>query len=206
MNAIKEKMTSIKDTIVEGWNKAKEFLQDIDLKQIGKDIIQGLINGIKDKIKAVSDAVKDIASKITGKIKSILGIKSPSRVFMQFGEWTSEGLAIGIENMKGLAESAAEKLGASVEESFNPTLEIDSGIKKGERIASSPIDSVYEVMSLDAKGFSSKDVKTNDALIIQNENNFTVHAVIREEQDIKKLAKELNDYINFTARSKGVTY
>lgn len=111
VNTVREKMDDVKQRIEDGWNKAKAFLEGIDLKQIGKDIIQGLINGIKDKVGAVGDAVKDVTDKITGKVKSILGIKSPSRVLAQIGRWTGEGLANGIEDTAGLVERASDMLG-----------------------------------------------------------------------------------------------
>lgn len=95
--SIKTKMDEARTNIETAWNKAKTFLTNIDLAKIGRDIIQGLINGIKDKIAAVGNAVKDVASKITGKIKSILNIQSPSRVMRdQVGVHIGGGIAAGI--------------------------------------------------------------------------------------------------------------
>lgn len=110
VNSARDKMNEAKQKIEDAWDNAVKFLKDIDLKQIGKDIIQGLINGIKSKINDVANAVKDVTDQITGKIKSILGIKSPSRVLKKFGEWTTEGFAIGIEDKVGLVARATEKI------------------------------------------------------------------------------------------------
>ncbi|WP_425556379.1 phage tail protein, partial [Kitasatospora nipponensis] len=63
----------------------------------GKDIINGLINGLKDMMGRVGDVVKSIADKITGGLSSALKIFSPSRVMMGLGGHVGEGLAIGIE-------------------------------------------------------------------------------------------------------------
>lgn len=71
-------------------------IRQIDLLQIGKDIIDGLVKGIKGKIEDVKNAVKDIAGSITGKIKDILNIHSPSRVMAELGMFTSQGLADGM--------------------------------------------------------------------------------------------------------------
>lgn len=111
VNTVREKMDDVKQRIEDGWNKAKAFLEGIDLKQIGKDIIDGLISGITSKVEAVKDAVKNVTDSITGKIKGILGIKSPSRVLAQIGRWTGEGLANGIEDTAGLVERASDMLG-----------------------------------------------------------------------------------------------
>ena len=80
------------EKVKETFNQIKE----IDLLQIGKDIIDGLVNGIKGKIEDVKNAVKDIAGSITGKIKDILNIHSPSRVMAELGMFTSQGLADGM--------------------------------------------------------------------------------------------------------------
>ena len=45
-NAISEKMTTAKTKTEEIWNQAQSFLEDIDLFEIGKDIIKGFIDGI----------------------------------------------------------------------------------------------------------------------------------------------------------------
>src|SRR5690625_5389267 len=90
-------------------NNIIEFFKGIDLYQIGKDVIDGLINGIKSMVGKVSDAVKSVTSKITGTVKKILGIKSPSRVLAEIGRWTGEGLVVGIEGMTNNVAKAADR-------------------------------------------------------------------------------------------------
>lgn len=90
---------SIKGVIQTGWDAAVNFLKSIDLFQIGKNILQGLINGIKSMAGAIGSAVKGVAEAIPSKIKSFLGIHSPSRVLMELGEFTGEGFANGIKSM-----------------------------------------------------------------------------------------------------------
>lgn len=65
--------------------------------QAGKDLVQGLINGILNMGAAAIDAMAGVVNGVVNKAKSMLGIKSPSRVFMQIGKWLSEGWAIGIK-------------------------------------------------------------------------------------------------------------
>jgi len=107
-------MNEAKQRIEDAWNNAKAFLEGINLKQIGRDIIQGLINGIKEKVTAVGRAVSDVTSEITGKVKSILGISSPSRVLAQFGKWTVEGLAKGITDSLRVVDRASERMADAV--------------------------------------------------------------------------------------------
>lgn len=89
---LKQGVSNAIEKVKETFNQIKE----IDLLQIGKDIIDGLVKGIKGKIEDVKNAVKDIAGSITGKIKDILNIHSPSRVMAELGMFTSQGLADGM--------------------------------------------------------------------------------------------------------------
>lgn len=109
-NAVINTAKSIVDGAAQAWEDMKtgvsnavdrvketfDTIRQIDLLQIGKDIIDGLVNGIKGKIEDVKNAVKDIAGSITGKIKDILNIHSPSRVMAELGMFTSQGLAEGM--------------------------------------------------------------------------------------------------------------
>lgn len=100
---IPSKITDMKDDMV-------KTLEGIDLKQLGKDAIQGFIDGITEKIGKVWEKVKEIADGLKKKLKKALDIQSPSRVMMEIGGFVGEGLAIGIENMKGTVERASLSL------------------------------------------------------------------------------------------------
>ncbi|WP_226619751.1 phage tail tape measure protein [Cytobacillus firmus] len=107
-----ESIKGIAVDIVEG---IVGFFQDIDLFEVGKDIIQGLVNGISNMAGSVGDAVAGIAKGIPAGVKKLLGIHSPSRVMFALGEYTGEGLANGIGNMQKLVQKAAMVLsGAAV--------------------------------------------------------------------------------------------
>jgi len=69
------------------------------LLSVGEDLIKGLIQGIKNMAGGVVDAIKNyVIDKIPGPIKQFFGINSPSRMFMEFGSFLMQGLAIGIED------------------------------------------------------------------------------------------------------------
>ncbi len=57
-------MNTMKNTIVEVWNAAQQFLANIDLREIGRNIIQGLINGISSMASALWEKVKSIADSV----------------------------------------------------------------------------------------------------------------------------------------------
>lgn len=89
LSAVKSIFTNMLDI---GKNAGKMFIG------IGKDLINGLINGIKNMAGAAIDAITGVVGGVVDKAKSLLGISSPSKLFKQFGEWTSEGLSIGIDD------------------------------------------------------------------------------------------------------------
>jgi len=72
-----------------------------NMMQAGIDMITGLVRGITSMGGAALDAVSGIASGITSKFKGMLGIHSPSRVFAQFGDFTMQGLAGGLNRSQG---------------------------------------------------------------------------------------------------------
>lgn len=104
-------------------NEAIKNAFDIDLYQIGKDILNGLVNGIKDVASTVTDAVTGVASDISAGFKKFFGIKSPSRLFKGYGKNIVEGLAIGLVSASGMAVSASENLAVQTLEAFNKKME-----------------------------------------------------------------------------------
>ena len=81
--------------------------------QAGADLIGGLANGVTSRLAALRDTVVGVASSVAGWFKEKLGINSPSRVFMEYGGWISEGAAIGMQKGQHLAAAAAVGLAAT---------------------------------------------------------------------------------------------
>jgi phage-related minor tail protein len=67
--------------------------------EIGKAIVQGLVGGINALINLPFEAVDNIANSIKNRLKSVLGIASPSTVFMGYGEDVVKGFTMGLEPM-----------------------------------------------------------------------------------------------------------
>jgi TP901 family phage tail tape measure protein len=79
---------------------------------IGKDLVLGLARGIAGAHVAVWNALKKVVMGGIAKAKNLLGIKSPSRVFMQIGAHTGEGMAVGLDRQRRRVAGAAGKLAA----------------------------------------------------------------------------------------------
>jgi phage-related minor tail protein len=110
-NAVSEKMAAAKQAIIDIWNEAQKFLENIDLYEIGKNIIQGLIDGISSMASALFEKAKSIAESIKNTISDALDINSPSRVMRdQIGKWIPLGLAEGIEKNINAVISATNRM------------------------------------------------------------------------------------------------
>jgi hypothetical protein len=95
------------------WTSIRTWWSGIDWGQLGRDIISGIVSGVTNGASAVGDAVRGIAAGATTAFKNALGIQSPSKLFMQFGEQIAEGLSIGINSGEGRVSSSGMNLGAA---------------------------------------------------------------------------------------------
>ena len=108
------------------WGNVTKYFEGINLEKIGANIIKGLIKGIKSMAKAVSNAAKDIANGIGKKISNILKLGSPSKLTEEMGEFTGEGLAIGLKNSFSKVQGMAKKMGQmAIPEDMN--VKVESG-------------------------------------------------------------------------------
>lgn len=107
VNSIREKMSNVKSKVEEGINKVKSFLSNLDLSSMGKQMIQGLINGIGSMASALVRKAKGVINGAIDGAKKLLGIKSPSRVFMKIGRFTGEGMSIGMDKMRRFVYKSA---------------------------------------------------------------------------------------------------
>lgn len=78
-----------------------------NFSDFGANLIGGMVNGIKAKLGAAKDAIVGFGKDVKSWFADTLGIKSPSRVFMGFGDNIAHGAAIGIGRSAGLASKAA---------------------------------------------------------------------------------------------------
>lgn len=108
VSTVQEKIGELTGKVQEIPGKIKDALGNMGelLKQAGKDLIQGLINGIGSMGSALKDKASNLAGGAIDSIKGTLGIASPSRVMMQVGKWTGEGFINGIDRMRRNAAGA----------------------------------------------------------------------------------------------------
>jgi len=83
-------------------------------KNIGSDILMGLWNGLKSKATMLFNFVKGIGKSIANAFKTVLGIASPSKVFMDYGVNITEGAKKGIEKGSPGVVSSSKGMGKSI--------------------------------------------------------------------------------------------
>ncbi len=98
---------TIKKTSEKIMNNIVKFFKDVDLLQVGKDMIQGLINGIGSMASAVMKKVKSIADSITTTAKNALDIHSPSDVLIVVTD------KIGLKSISKAIQNSKERKAAN---------------------------------------------------------------------------------------------
>lgn len=131
---VKTQMNNAKQGVVDIWGKAVAFLKNIDLKQIGKNIVQGLINGIGSMGSFVTEKVRDMANSILNTFKKVLDIHSPAKSTDKIGQQTGEGFANGIAKKKAAAVKAAKAVADSAKKNFESKMKELSLKFKAEKI------------------------------------------------------------------------
>ncbi|MFZ6640782.1 phage tail tape measure protein [Undibacterium sp. TC4M20W] len=70
--------------------------------EFGSFMMHGLVNGITSAASTVRDTISNMADNVVSWFKEKLGIHSPSVVFAELGQFTMQGLSIGIEKAQAL--------------------------------------------------------------------------------------------------------
>lgn len=75
-----------------------DTITNTDWLSLGKNIIDGVIQGVKNVASSLIDVFKDLASSALDAVKEFFGIASPSKVMRdQVGKMIPAGMAIGVE-------------------------------------------------------------------------------------------------------------
>lgn len=122
-NWVKTKIPEVVTSIV---TKFKELPGK--LLSVGKNLVEGLWNGINDKVGWVLDKIKGFGSKVLNGIKSIFGIASPSKKTKEMGKYLAEGLSLGIEDNEDMVIDSADSLAGGLLESLKSMMEKLNGV------------------------------------------------------------------------------
>lgn len=117
--------------VIEG---IKGVFDDFDWGSIGKNLMEGIKNGILGAVEGVVNAAKNAAQSVWNSVTGFFGIESPAKKGIYAGEMIGAGLEIGLERSFGVAEDTAEVLAARTMGS------LESGLSANLRYAPSGAD------------------------------------------------------------------
>lgn len=106
--------------IINNWGAITTFFQTMPSRfaSFGAAIIDGLSAGFASKVEALKATVTGLGDSVAGWFKEKLGIRSPSRVFMGFGEMVGEGARLGIASTIGAVALAGSQLASAAQASI----------------------------------------------------------------------------------------
>jgi len=124
----------------------------------GGHLIDGLINGIKNKWESLKTTVTDMGDSVGGWFKEKLGIHSPSRVFMGFGDNIAQGAAIGLQRTTPQAALAGQRMASELLPKMPVSIQ-------GPKILDNTSDVRFSMPSLDINEFMSSAKNALGAVI-----------------------------------------
>ena len=166
INGIPELLKNIPKIITSMINSLKSGVSSFS--DIGKNLVQGLWNGIKSAKDWVLNKIKSFGNSILDGIKGIFGIHSPSKVLFEIGGYLDEGFINGVDSMKNDIEK-----------------QVDSTFGSG-------LDYLYN--GYDNFNYSIPDTNYTDSfsqtILLENRNNNNTILSV----DGKVLAETVNEY------------
>lgn len=99
--------------------------------EAGKNIWQGLVNGIKSGIETAKGAAANLAKAIIDKFTTDTEIHSPSALFERFGKFINQGLANGITAALPYVEQAMTNLANAVQQKGNEMIDYGADVANG---------------------------------------------------------------------------
>ena len=113
--------------VIDGFKKLKDLLKespriqkfvdiikDIDLKEAGGFVVEGLKKGLSSGLTIIPDMLKDIGLKLLSAFEKVLRIASPSKEMEADGEFVVAGLVKGIENTASTVWDAIKDIGTKI--------------------------------------------------------------------------------------------
>ena len=128
-----QKWAGFKENWDKAWNSLADAIKNLPAKFLnyGKNIVQGLIDGINKGIENAKKTVGGLAKAILDKFTTDTGIHSPSKVFEQFGIYIDQGLSNGINAASPYVEQAMTNLANAVQQKGNEMIDYGSSVATG---------------------------------------------------------------------------
>lgn len=175
--------------LVENWDKIKEvatkvfgYIKDFGVKavekvkeafssafDIGKNLVQGIWNGINDAKDWVLDKIKGFGDAILDGLKSFFGIESPSKLMRdEIGKFLPQGIAVGID------------------------ADTDKALESVDKMSDKIYDEMQSAMNFENAKMSVGGISGTVSQILTAQNNQTISVNSTLELDGEKIATSTN--------------
>ena len=120
-----QKWAGFKENWDKAWNSLVDTIKNLPAKFLdyGKNIVQGLIDGINKGIENAKKTAGGLAKAIINKFTNDTEIHSPSALFERFGEFIDQGLANGITAALPYVEQAMTNLANAAQQKGNEMID-----------------------------------------------------------------------------------
>lgn len=110
------------------WKSFKDTIKNTDWKQLGKNILNGIVEGLTKFGNTIKEAAKKIYNEVKNKIKDFFGISSPSKKMRdEIGQWIPKGVAVGIEANTDSVDSAIQDLNDEIMNKMTQAVNVETG-------------------------------------------------------------------------------
>lgn len=216
-NGVKSMMSSAGSAVKSCITSAKNAASNLgsSLVSAGKNLIQGLVNGITSMASSVAQKARDVVKGAINAAKNALGINSPSRVFMEIGKFTTEGLAVGLDKYSSNATKSASKLANNVIDRVSNPLSTIGQMLEGNMDMNPTITPVLDLSNVEHNARRIGDLIGPDKLTLSTDRANIMSNSIGQIQngpnnkDIVSAIKDLKDSMNNTGSNytiNGITY
>ncbi|KXI90037.1 phage tail tape measure protein [Bacillus cereus] len=193
--AITGAFTGIVDIVKDVFGKVGSIVKNVakDAVSWGKDIIAGIGEGMAAMGGWVADKAKGVVSGIPKAVKKFFGIRSPSRLMMEFGGFITEGLGVGMEKMIPAVDRASELLNKAVIPPKPMKLVTDVSTQIGQMGARSA-----DLIGKNAHPYAGQthvEKKTDKGVTIQNATFRVAVEKLQSADDFVKMRKLLQNVV-----------
>ena len=166
--------------------KIGETITHHDWGSFGKNIVDGVFNGLKNAWNSISSWWSDSWNGLVDSAKNWLGIHSPSRVFKRIGEYTAEGFGIG---WKDEFADVSDDVGDDLD--FSDITQIPNDYSTG-------IETTSYISKVDDES-SKNDQPIQVSLNIENFSNNT-------DDDLESIVDKLMEMMSEKTNRRGFVY
>ncbi len=159
----------------------------------GKNIVNGIIEGVQNLWGRAKEVMINLGNTMAESYQYNMGIYSPSRVFMRFGEYIDEGLIIGLQNYEGKVEGQTKTLGDSVISAFAGPMAKVASLAESDLSISPKITPVIDASNIQngQKLINSMFANGNISASINGTTNANISAIGSISNEVANLKNQI---------------